>query len=144
MIALVPFSMLLAAKHSRAIATLVWFEVIPYLLLTVVFTAQFGSVGTAICWSTRAIADALLLLYLAKRLLGLSLALNRLPMLFVGYLFLLIPVLIKIGVESMHNLVWLVAFVFLTGYFLIIWKYVLDEPEKNSIVFRLCQIINRN
>lgn len=66
-LATIPFTYLQALGNSRLTAMIHLAEIGPYLILIFTLTSQFGLVGGAVAWSTRATIDCLLMYYFSHR-----------------------------------------------------------------------------
>lgn len=141
----IPQSILMAAGRADIFAKLYWLELFPYIFLTAALTFQFGATGAAIAWSLRVIADAVIILYLAKKNVGVSLSLFRENIYILPFLLslILLPILIKFFVGNYS--IWL--FVSFIGciliYFFIVWNKLIEVEEKNWIRNKLHAIFNR-
>jgi O-antigen/teichoic acid export membrane protein len=70
-LAFLPFSQLLASGKTTTIAAVHIVEMLPYLLLAAILTANFGVIGAAAAWSIRVTVDAVAFFVLVRRREGL-------------------------------------------------------------------------
>jgi O-antigen/teichoic acid export membrane protein len=71
--AIVPYTLLIASGRSDLLARIHLLELLPYIVCASLFTYSFGAVGAALAYSLRLIVDALLFFFAARRL-GFSLS----------------------------------------------------------------------
>ena len=132
-IAYIPYSVLLASGRTDFFAKIYWLELFPYILLLVILTAKFGAVGAAAAWSVRVMADMLIIVVFAKKFVGVSFDIfdGKFYVLPLLILVMISPVLIVafIGNYSLWLLFSIPVCVFV--YFVITWKNLLEESEKN-------------
>jgi O-antigen/teichoic acid export membrane protein len=132
LVAYIPYSTLMAAGRTDIFAKLYWIELIPYVLAVALLTNSFGAVGAAAAWSLRAIMDAVLIVWLAKRSVGLSLNIFKgKGLIFLFLLATLTPPLFVLGLLGNYS-IWLTVLLPLcfTIYLLVIWKNFLESEEK--------------
>ncbi len=132
LVAYIPYSTLMAAGRTDIFAKLYWLELIPYVLVVALLTNRFGAVGAAAAWSLRGIMDAVLIVWLAKRSVGLSLNIFKgKGLIFLFLLATLTPPLLVLGLFGNYS-IWLAVLLPLcvTIYLLVIWKNFLESEEK--------------
>ena len=131
-IAYLPHSILTASGRTDVIAKMYWAELIPYVVLVTILTTYFGAVGAAAAWSLRVLVDAVLLIWLAKKLVGISYDISPISKytLALGVLFFL-PLIISAAIYeiAMVILIILVALYNLV-YAPLVWKLFLTNEEK--------------
>jgi O-antigen/teichoic acid export membrane protein len=145
-IAYIPYSLLMASGRSDLFAKIYWFELFPYILLTAILTSKFGAVGAALSWSIRVITDALIIIWLSKRIVNIPLKIFQGKELFFGVLILsLLPPILIFTLINNYS-IWLIPTVaiILGIYFAFIWLYFLELEEKELITRKIYAFVNRN
>lgn len=142
----IPLSVLLAYGRTGLLAKLYWFELVPYIILTLGLTTAFGIKGAAAAWSIRTAVDALIVAFLTHRVSGVSIAdINWRPMyLLFGFMLLFLPaVLFPLFADRIYVWLRLTFILFLAAYAYFAWRSLLDPNERNWIVARLNGLRNR-
>lgn len=130
-LAFVPHSAITAFGRTDVFAKLYWIELLLYVFLVIILINSFGILGAAIAWSARVVADAFVVIGLARRIVGVSFKFtNHFLNLFFGFLLLLPPMLFAYFYDNFS--LWLIPLLlFSTGlYALLIWKTFLESEEK--------------
>jgi O-antigen/teichoic acid export membrane protein len=132
LVAYVPYSTLMAAGRTGIFAKLYWLELMPYVFAAAFLTISFGAVGAAAAWSLRVIVDAVLIVWLAKQSVGVSINIfHGKGLRFLLLLVVLTPPLLVVGFIG-YNSIWLVILypLCVTIYLLLVWKNFLESEEK--------------
>ena len=144
-IAYIPHASLVASGRTDVLAKIYWLELAPYVLLVAVLTTSFGAVGAALAWSLRIIADALVFIWLSKKMTGVSLKIfqgKELSFALIS-LALMLPVFI-IGFTNNYS-IWLFIFAPLcvTVYLITVWNFFLEADERRWVNGKIHALINR-
>ena len=135
--AYIPYSVLLALGKADVIAKLYWLELLPFLLLVVILTTNFGIIGAAAAWGIRMFFDGILFFWLmSKEVRGrFSVFDGRVIVLCVSFA-LFLPVLIVATLD--FPITWsLAVFAVMIGLYLIfVWFKVLQNEEREWIEHR--------
>jgi len=130
-LAYVPYAALLAAGRSDLLAKVYWIELVPYILIVAVLIYYFGILGAAMAWSLRVLIDAVLFVWLTRRVIGAKFGLRRsAPSLGIAFGVLMVPVIYSVLREP--SMIWLfvITLVCTAFYAVIIWNtYVLAEEK---------------
>jgi O-antigen/teichoic acid export membrane protein len=130
--AIVPYTLLIASGRSDLVARIHMSELLPYVVVAFLSTYFFGAIGAALAYSLRLITDALLFFWFAKRS---GFPLSPLPANRSSYTaavaVLLLPVLLSL-VEVIDSLPVLagVTILSLLVYCFLTWKKVLTDEER--------------
>lgn len=130
-IAFIPYGTIMASGRADVFAKLYWVELVLYIFLAYWLVNSYQTIGAAAAWSIRFSLDALVIIYLAKRIVGVRLDFFRhLIKLFFGIILLIPPILFAAFYNNFS--LWLIPMALLStiAYFLIIWKTFIDEDEK--------------
>ncbi len=131
-IAYMPHSILTATGKTGVFAKLYWAELVPYAVLVTILTYYFGAVGAAAAWSARVTTDAFLLIWLAKKLTGVSF--NIFPIskytLALGLLFFSTLIVSAAIYDISPILLIILVVVYSLLYFVMVWKLFLVNEEK--------------
>jgi O-antigen/teichoic acid export membrane protein len=133
-LAYIPHSTVTASGRTDALAKLYWFELILYVAVAVWLVNSYGIVGAAAAWSLRAVIDTFLVIWLAKKIVGVRFSFfNHFASLIVGVIFLLPPILWAYLYDNFS--LWLIPLVLISiaAYSLLIWKTFVDSDEKRWI-----------
>lgn len=132
LIAYIPHTSLTAHGRTDIFAKAYWIELGPSMLLTIWLVYWLGIPGAAMAWSIRVAVDAVLFIFLAKRLIGIEIKLAGHMLAFsVGVAILLPPVLLTFwGSGGVLALVVLLAVCMLT-YVVWMWKRFLEQGERD-------------
>lgn len=132
-------AVMIAAQKTKASAILYWTELAPYIMLAGVLTYYWGAVGAALAWSIRVIAEAVALLMLVKKLVGLRVDLSesRIRQLLMASLFLIGAPILAIYAPSQYALLLIVATLGLATYSGLVWRTAITESERSFIVTKL-------
>lgn len=141
----IPLSLLIAYGRTGLLAKLYWFELVPYIVLTLGLTSVFGIKGAAAAWSIRTAADALIVAFLSYRASGVSIAdVNWRPMyLLIGLVVLSPAILFPLFADRMPVWLPLTFVVVLAAYVFFAWRSLLDQKERSWIVARLSGLRSR-
>jgi O-antigen/teichoic acid export membrane protein len=143
-IAHVPYSVLVASGRSDILAKLYWAEIIPYTLLVAILVSRFGARGAAAAWSVRVLADAVLIVYVSRRAVGVSFDIfhGKWQWLLVAVSPVAVPVLLTLAGAS--DVLVLALSPFTTAFYcILIWKLILVENEKNWLGSKINAVIGR-
>lgn len=130
----VPYSLLMAQGRANAIAKLYWFEIVPYILLVLVLTLNFGIIGTAVAWSARVAFDGVVFFLLVRRSSKFKLGLIEDKLAWViGSVLVYLPVvilsLLRYNALSVINISTFIVATFI--YSTLIWKMALTGEERD-------------
>ncbi|HSK74152.1 MAG TPA: flippase [Pyrinomonadaceae bacterium] len=147
-LAFVPHSAITAVGRTDVFAKLYWIELFLYVFAVILLINSFGIVGAAMAWSMRVIADAFVIIWLARRIVGVSFKFtSHFANLIFGFLLLLPPMLFAAFYDNFSF--WLIVLLpFSTAlYALLIWKTFLEREEKIWIktgIYKMLKLENRN
>ena len=141
----IPHSTLMASGRSDILAKVYWVEIFPYIIATAILTTAFGSVGAAMAWSLRVFADALILLWLSKKIVGVSFNILRGK----GYVFILVfiillpPILAAVFINNYSFAMIILVPICLGAYSVLVWKKFLETEERIWITSKIYGFVNR-
>jgi O-antigen/teichoic acid export membrane protein len=141
-LAYIPHSTITASGKTDVFAKLYWFELILYVSAAVWLVNTYQIVGAAIAWSFRIIIDAFLIIWLAKRIVGVSFKFfNHFFSLAVGGALMLPPILFAAFYDNFS--LWLIP---LTGicallYVFLVWKTFFESDEKKWIKAKIQNLL---
>lgn len=144
LLAYIPYSTITASGRTDILAKLYWVELILYIFAAVWLVNSYQIIGAAAAWSLRVIIDAFLIIWLAKKIVGVSFRFfNHFVSLFIGLLVLLIPIAFASFYDNFSF--WLFP---LTGictilYSLVIWKKFVDSDEKKWIMAKTSSYLGK-
>lgn len=130
--AIVPYTLLIASGRSALVARIHMSELLPYVICAFALTYFLGTIGAALAYSLRLVTDALMFFWFAKRS---GFTLSPLPANRISYTVavavLLLPVLLSLAevVVSLPALA-CATFFSLTAYCFLTWKKVLTDDER--------------
>lgn len=133
-LAFIPHSTITAAGRTDVLAKLYWIQLIFYVVTAFWLVYSYQIIGAAVAWSLRVTIDAFLVIWLAKKINGVSVNFfNHFISLFIGVIFLLMPVAFALFYDNFS--LWLipVTFISLVLYAGIIWRNFVDADEKKWI-----------
>ena len=143
-LAYIPHSTLTASGRTDVLAKLYWVEVVLYILAAVWLVNSYQIVGAAAAWSLRVIFDAFVVIWLAKRIVGVSFRFfNHFVSLLVGVILLLPPIFFALFYNNFS--IWLIPLAALStaSYSLLIWKTFIDDDERKWIGSKIAGLTNR-
>ena len=129
---LVPGSLIIAYGRTDALAKMYWIELFPYIAVTTVLATKFGAVGAAAAWSLRVLADAAVVVWLTRRIAGLSMRVfeGRGGIVAAASLVLLLPVGATLLSPEFPLYMIILLPLSVAVYSLIIWKQFLRGDER--------------
>lgn len=133
-LAFIPHSTITASGRTDVLAKLYWIQLVLYVVAALWLVHSYQIVGAAIAWSLRATIDAFLVIWLSKKIVGVSVNFfSHFVSLFIGVIFLLLPVAFAVFYDNFS--LWLipVTFISLALYAGIIWRNFVDSDEKKWI-----------
>jgi O-antigen/teichoic acid export membrane protein len=143
-VAHVPYGCLVAAGKTDMIAKLHWAELIPYAAVAVVLITYFGIEGAAMAWSIRVIADAIVVIWMARTTTGATVHLrNTVVAGLFGMAVLTPPIFIVILYGNYSPLLFGAVPISLAIYSFIIWKYMILRLERDWIIEKLSLQLNK-
>ena len=100
--------------------------------------SKFGIVGAAIGWTLRALADTMILFFMAGRKLGFAYPKNHIILISLTTLILII-----VSIVIPENLIarLLITLVFFLVFFILTWKVILDSDEKFFVLSHVKKFI---
>jgi hypothetical protein len=109
-----------------------WIELFPYIAVTTVLATKFGAVGAAAAWSLRVLADAAVVVWLTRRIAGLSMRVfeGRGGIVATASLVLLLPVGATLLSPEFPLYMIILLPLSVAVYSLIIWKQFLRGDER--------------
>ena len=122
-----PFAVLHASGRPDLTAKLHLIETPIYLITAWILISKFGIVGAAIGWTLRALADTMILFFMAGRKLGVAYPKNHIILISLTTLILVI-----VSIVIPENLIFrlLITILFFLVFFILTWKVILDSNEK--------------
>ena len=137
-LAYVPYAALTASGRTDIAAKLFWIEILPFTVAVFIFVNTFGILGAAVAWSVRVIIDAILLLHLAKRTVGVTFRLSVYLGNLAAALLFLLPAIIFAGIyDNFSYWLLLITPVCLVAYAAVVWQRLIDIDEKRWIAAHL-------
>jgi len=138
----IPHSTITSSGRTDVFAKLYWIELVLYLFAVWALVSSFQIQGAAIAWALRCAIDGFIIIWLAKRIVGVSFKFfNHFVSLLVGVILLLPPVgfVLVFGNFSL----WLIPLTMLSValYLLVIWKTFMDDDERRWIGSRLRSVL---
>jgi O-antigen/teichoic acid export membrane protein len=133
--ALVPSGILVVAGKATSFVKLYYIEIIPYGILIYFLINKFGIIGAAMAWSFKEVITAIGLVYFTKKHFNLTLGLSKFSK---GILMGILTFMPLIAFALLYDnfsplLVFIIPITFLF-YFLIVWKNLLEEPERSWLI----------
>jgi O-antigen/teichoic acid export membrane protein len=133
-LAYIPHSTITASGRTDIFAKLYWIELVLYIFAVVWFVSSYQIVGAAIAWSMRISIDAFAVIWLTKKIVGVSFKFfDHFVSLVIGAILLLPPVIFAAFYDNFS--VWLFPLVLICTalYSLLIWKTFVDNDERKWI-----------
>lgn len=128
----------MALGKADMIAKLYWLELLPYLVIVILLTLNFGIVGAAAAWGIRVVIDGFFFFWLASRAFHVDLIMfdGRLISLFRCFL-LFVPVIAMTLLD--FSIIWLLSIFSVVSavYILFVWRKVLRNDERTWLGKRL-------
>jgi O-antigen/teichoic acid export membrane protein len=130
-----------AVGRTDVFAKLYFAELLPYFLIAIIFINYFGIVGAAAAWALRVGIDAIVLIYLAKRIANIRFRyLDGLRPIYLSSLVFLIPVgSILVGVAAAINVALAVASI--VTFAVLIWFFAADDTERSWFTARFTRLV---
>lgn len=128
--AYLPHAIILAFGRSDLLAKIFWLELFPYAVLVWIMVSWFGILGAAAAWSIRISVDACVQFFVASKISGVKLPLDRLKGFSVGAFVMLVPVLAMLLLDWPILLVGGVTVASLCIYAIIVWRSTLENDER--------------
>ncbi len=137
-VAYIPHSVIMASGRTDVFAKLYWIELIIYILLVVWLVTMFQIKGAALAWSLRVIIDGLIIIWLSKRIVGVTFKFfNCFYILMFGSILLLPPILFAVFYNNFSLWLFVLTPLSVSLYVLLIWKKFIDVNEKEWIINRV-------
>lgn len=133
-LAFIPHSIITASGRTDVLAKLYWIQLVLYIVVALWLVHSYQIIGAAAAWSIRATIDAFLIIWLSKKIAGVSVSFfSHFVSLFIGVIFLLMPVAFALFYDNFS--LWLIPVVFISLIFYagIIWRNFVDPDEKKWI-----------
>lgn len=141
--AYLPYAAILARGRTDLFAKLFFIEMVPYVLIVVLLTRQFGALGAAIAWSLKTSVEGVLWFVFARRFAGLKLSDVRFRGFFLAALIMLVPLAASIYFSVLNTAVVILFVVSFMLYVFALWKIVLGKEETAWISARLSALMGR-
>ena len=130
-LAYIPHSSITASGRTDIFAKIYWIELIIYTIAIILLVSSFQVIGAAIAWSLRVIIDALIIIWLARRITGTSFKFfNHFSSLLGGLLLLLPPVIFAMFYDNFSFWLIILVPISIIFYSLLIWKTFIESDEK--------------
>ena len=133
----------MARGRTDLFAKLFFVEMVPYLLIVVLLTQQFGALGAALAWSLKTSMEGVLWFVFARRYAGLSLNDVRFGGFFLAALIMLVPLAASIYFSVLNAAVVILFIVSFMLYVFALWKIVLGKEETAWISARVSSMLGR-
>lgn len=133
-LAYIPHSAITATGRTDVLAKLYWIESVIYLFAVAWLVKRYQIIGAAAAWSLRVIMDALIIIWLSKKVADVSFSfLAHFSSLSVGAGILMIPIFFSTLYNNFS--LWLAPLTLVCTliYLFLIWKTFVVEDEKNWI-----------
>lgn len=140
----IPHSAITSSGRTDILAKLYWIELVLYIFAVIWLVSSFQINGAAIAWTLRSAIDGFIIIWLAKRILGVSFKfLNHFVSLVGGGVLLLPPIIFASFINNFS--LWLIplSLICTALYALLIWKTFVDADEKKWIKARLAAYLER-
>lgn len=137
-LAFIPHSSITAFGRTDIFAKLYWIELVLYVFAVILLINSYGIIGAAAAWSLRVIVDAFIIIWLAKRIVGVSFNFfKHFGSLVIGFLLLLPPMIFAAVYDNFS--LWLIILTPLSIilYSLLMWKTFVLPEEKEWLKNRL-------
>jgi O-antigen/teichoic acid export membrane protein len=133
-LAYVPHSTITAKGRTDVFAKLYWLELAVYAVLVIVLIKYFGIAGAAAAWSLRVILDAVAIVWLSRRIAGVSFDFLRHYLALVAAAILLVP---AIGFAAFYDNFspWLILLILISTvcYSAVIWQKFIEPGERRWV-----------
>lgn len=138
----IPGSLVLASGRTDILAKLYWLQILPYLMLVFFLAKNFEAEGAAIAWSLRVAADALLIVFIAKKIHLIPNMFKGLSIRFLAIATVFSPVFLLVLVFH-SSLIWQIIILIVVSlcYIGMVWRILLLDEEKNLIKLRIIRRI---
>jgi O-antigen/teichoic acid export membrane protein len=126
----VPNCVVMAYGRPDILAKVQWIELLPYAFLAYFLIGSYGIVGAALAWTIREMINAVIYIYVTKRIVGVSFNFfNQFPFLLLGFILLLPPMLFVAYYDNFS--LWLIPLVIasLIFYFFVVWNKLINPEE---------------
>jgi O-antigen/teichoic acid export membrane protein len=139
-------AMIIAARKTGASAIMYWLELVPYVLIVVLFTIRWGAAGAAAAWSARIMFEAIVLIVIVRKKIDISVVFSDKRFLYLAASVL--PFLLSLSVSvAVPMVIWVqivLAAMALAIYSAVVWTKVMSSDEK-SYLLRLAKLsLSRN
>jgi O-antigen/teichoic acid export membrane protein len=141
--AYLPYAAIMARGRTDLFAKLFFIELVPYLLLVVFLTQNFGALGAAVAWSIKTSAEGVLWFVLARRFTGLTLSDVRLERFALAAMIMLVPLAASLYFSVLNAAVVILFTLSFMVYVFVLWKIVLGREETAWITARLSSLAGR-
>jgi O-antigen/teichoic acid export membrane protein len=144
LVAYIPYSAITASGRTDVFAILYWVECAMFSLLTFSLIRSYGIAGAAAAWSIRMALDGFALMWLTKRVVGVTFNFtSHLGYLILGILLLSPPMIFAALYNNFSLLLVPMVFLFSLLYSLWIWNRLVNSDEKKWIKLRLAGVVKR-
>ena len=144
-VAYVPYSVLMASGKTGIFAKIYWIELVPYIFIAALLTYKLGAVGAALAWSLRVFADGMVIIWLSKKFVGVTLNIFSGKGYVLPLIILIVfpPLIIARFVDNYTW--WLMPVVPLCTifYFAAAWMKLLEQDERFWLNSKFAAVFNR-
>jgi O-antigen/teichoic acid export membrane protein len=130
-----------AAGRTEVFAKLYFAEILPYFLVSIILIHFFGITGAAAAWALRVGVDAIVMIYLAKRIARIKFRyLEELRSIYVSSLVFLIPIA-SVLMEGSPALNIALAIASVGTFGVLIWFFAADDTERSWFAARFTRLV---
>lgn len=120
-----------ASGRTDIFAKIYWTELVLYVFAASALINAFGILGAALAWSLRVVVDTFFIVWLARRITGISFDfLKNLVSFILGFALLLPPVIFAVFYDNYSLWLFVLVPVCSVLYALLVWKCSIDNNEK--------------
>jgi O-antigen/teichoic acid export membrane protein len=138
-----PYAVIMASGRTDIFAKLFAIELVPYIGLVILLTSVYGVIGTAAAWTIRAVVEAFIWFWLAKRVAQLPFSNFRLSAFAVAAPMMTVPFFTAIYFGEIN--IWVAGIFLFAGfaYLALLRKLVLTKDELAWLSARLNEVAGR-
>ena len=130
-----------ASGRTEIFAKLYFAEILPYVLSSIVLIYFFGITGAAAAWALRVGVDAIVMIYLAKRIARIKFRyLDELRPIYISSLVFLIPIA-SVLFESAPAISIALALLSVGAFAVLIWFFAADDTERSWFTARFTRLV---
>ena len=135
----------MASGKTGIFAKIYWIELVPYIFIAALLTYKLGAVGAALAWSLRVFADGMVIIWLSKKFVGVTLNIFSGKGYVLPLIILIVfpPLIIARFVDNYTW--WLMPVVPLCTifYFAAAWMKLLEQDERFWLNSKFAAVFNR-